>query len=70
MSGVVGEMLKAAGDVWVRLITDLLNAFIRVGTVPDDRLKSVIVKFIKYLQRSHIDRSDNESDVESFEGFD
>lgn len=32
-SGVVAEILKAAGDVGVRLVTTLLNAIIRVGSV-------------------------------------
>lgn len=40
-------MLKAAGDMGVRLVTELLNAITREGSVSDDWLKSVIVKVYK-----------------------
>lgn len=44
---MVAEMLKAAEDEGVRLVTDLLNAIIREGSVLDDWLKSVIVYIYK-----------------------
>jgi len=35
-SSIVGEMLKASGDVGVRLVTRLLNAVIKEDRIPDD----------------------------------
>lgn len=46
-SGIVAEMLKAAGDIGVRMMTDLANVVIRECSVPDDWLKSVIINIYK-----------------------
>ena len=35
-SGVVSDMLKASGSDGVRWVTDLCNAVVRDGKIPDD----------------------------------
>src|SRR5664279_6408740 len=42
-SGVVAEMLKAAGDVGIQLMTDLCNAVVTEGKIPQDWRKSWMV---------------------------
>jgi hypothetical protein len=46
-SGVVGEMLKAAGDVGVQWMTDLCNAVVLEGKIPEDWRKSWMVNVYK-----------------------
>lgn len=46
-SGVVGEMLKASGDVGVKWVTALCNAIIKEGKIPDDWKKSWMVNVYK-----------------------
>src|SRR5207249_1794847 len=42
-SGVVSEMIKAAGEAGVRWMTDLFNQVIAEGKIPDDWRKSLMV---------------------------
>jgi hypothetical protein len=46
-SGVGAEMLKASGDVGVKWVTDLCNAIIQEGKIPDDWKKSWMVNVYK-----------------------
>ena len=46
-SGVVTEMLKAAGDVGVQWMTDLCNSVMTEGHIPDDWTKSTLVPLYK-----------------------
>ena len=46
-TGVVAEMLKAAGDEGVRWMTDLCNVIVREGKVPADWSKSWMVSIYK-----------------------
>ena len=46
-TGVVSEMLKAAGDGGVRWMTDLCNAVVKEGKIPDDWCKSWMVSIYK-----------------------
>jgi len=46
-SGVVGEMLKAAGDVGIQWMTDLCNAVVSEGKIPEDWRKSWMVSVYK-----------------------
>jgi hypothetical protein len=46
-TGVVAEMLKASGDGGVRWMTDLCNAVVKEGTIPNDWCKSWIVSVYK-----------------------
>jgi hypothetical protein len=46
-TGVVAEMLKAAGDEGVQWMTDLCNAIISEGKIPEDWKKSWMVKVYK-----------------------
>ena len=46
-SGVVGEMLKAAGDVGIQWMTDLCNAVVLEGKIPEDWRKSWMVSVYK-----------------------
>jgi hypothetical protein len=46
-SGVVAEMMKAAGDVGIRWMTDLFNVIVREGNIPDDWCKSWMVSIYK-----------------------
>src|SRR5450755_4167646 len=46
-SGVVAEMLKAAGDVGVQWMTDLCNAVVREGRIPEDWSRSWMVSIYK-----------------------
>jgi len=46
-SGVLAEMLKAAGDVGVQWVTDLCNAIVKEGRIPDDWRKSWMVSVYK-----------------------
>lgn len=34
-----------SGDIGIRMVTDMINTIIKEGTVPDDWLKSVTVKY-------------------------
>jgi len=43
LNGVVGEMLKAAGDVGIQWMTDLCNAVVSEGRIPADWKKSWMV---------------------------
>ena len=45
-SGVVAEMLKAAGDVGIQWITDLCNAVVTEGKIPQDWRKSWMVSVL------------------------
>ena len=46
-SGVVSEMLKAAGEDGVEWVTDLCNAVVREGKIPEDWKKSWLVTVYK-----------------------
>jgi hypothetical protein len=46
-SGLVAEMLKAAGEIGVQLLTDLFNAVVKEGKVPADWSKSWVVSVYK-----------------------
>ena len=46
-SGIVAEMLKAAGDAGVRMMNSLTNSFVKEGRVPDDWLRSVLINIFK-----------------------
>ena len=46
-SGVVGEMLKASGDVGIQWVTDLCNSIVQEGRVPNDWKKSWMVNVYK-----------------------
>jgi len=46
-SGLVAEMLKASGNVGVQWVTDLCNAIVREGKVPNDWKKSWMVTVYK-----------------------
>ena len=46
-SDVVGEMLKAAGDVGIQWMTDLCNAVVSEGKIPEDWRKSWMVSVYK-----------------------
>ena len=46
-SGVVEEMLKAAGDIGVQWVADLCNAVLREGRIPTDWTKSWMVSVYK-----------------------
>ena len=46
-SGVLAEMLKASGDVGVQWVSDLCNAIIYEGKIPNDWKKSWMVKIYK-----------------------
>ena len=46
-SGLVAEMLKASGDVGVQWVTDLCNAIVQEGKVPNDWKKSWMVNVYK-----------------------
>ncbi|HXJ94687.1 MAG TPA: reverse transcriptase domain-containing protein [Terriglobia bacterium] len=46
-TGVVAEMLKAAGDVGIQWMTDLCNAVVVEGKIPDDWKKSWMVSVYK-----------------------
>ena len=43
-SGIVPEMIKAAGELGLEMIADLLNQIIREGVVPAEWELSTIVK--------------------------
>jgi len=46
-SGVVADMIKAAGEGGVRWITDICNLVIKEGRVPDDWSKSHVISVFK-----------------------
>ena len=46
-NGGVGEMLKAAGDVGIQWMTDLCNAVVSEGKIPEDWRKSWMVSVYK-----------------------
>ena len=46
-SGVVAEMLNAAGESGMAWITDICNLIIKEGTIPEDWKKSWIVSIYK-----------------------
>src|SRR2546426_13004 len=46
-SGVVTEMLKAAGEIVIEWMTDLFNAVVREGKVPVDWCKSWMISIYK-----------------------
>src|SRR5207245_3229491 len=46
-SGVVTEMLKAAGEIVIEWMTDLFNAVVREGKVPADWCKSWMISIYK-----------------------
>ena len=46
-TGVVSEMMKAAGGFGSRWMTDLINNIVKEGFVPDDRRKSILVPVYK-----------------------
>ena len=42
----MGEMLKAAGDVGIQWMTDLCNAVVSEGKIPEDWRKSCMVTLV------------------------
>ena len=46
-TGVVSEMMKAAGGFGSRWMTDLINNIVKEGCIPDDWRKSVLVPVYK-----------------------
>ena len=46
-TGVAAEMLKAAGESGIRWMTDLLNAVVKKGNIPEDWSKSWMVSIYK-----------------------
>ena len=46
-TGVVSEMMKAAGGFGSRLMTDLINNIVKEGCIPDDLRKSILVPVYK-----------------------
>jgi len=48
-SGVVADMLKAAGDTGTRWITNICNRVIKEGRIPEDRCKSWMVNVYKEM---------------------
>ena len=46
-TGVVSEMMKAAGGFGSRWMTDLINNIVKEGCIPDDRRKSSLVPVYK-----------------------
>ena len=46
-SGVVADMLKAAGEAGTRWITDICNRVVKEGRIPDDWCKSWMVNVYK-----------------------
>lgn len=46
-SGVVAEMLKAAGEAGVQWVTDLCNSIVKEGRIPDDWKKSWLLCLYK-----------------------
>ena len=47
MSGLVTEILKASGDIGLKLVSNMINVIIYECTVRDYQLKSVIVNVYK-----------------------
>ena len=46
-TGVVSEMMKAAGGFGLRWMTDLINNIVKEGCIPDDWRKSILVPVYK-----------------------
>ena len=46
-SGIVAEMLKAAGDAGVQLVTSLANSIVKYGSIPIDWEESFIINLYK-----------------------
>ena len=46
-SGVAAEILKAAPDICLKIIADLMNAIIREAKVPADWSDNIIVNLFK-----------------------
>ena len=46
-TGVVSEMMKAAGGFGSRWMTDLINNIVKEGYIPDDWRKSILVLVYK-----------------------
>ena len=46
-TGVVSEMMKAAGDFGSRWMTDLINNIVKEDCIPDDWRKSILVPVYK-----------------------
>ena len=46
-TGVVSEMMKAAGGFGSRWMTDLINSIVKEGCIPDDWRKSILVSVYK-----------------------
>ena len=46
-TGVVSEMMKAAGGFGSRWMTDLINNIVKEGCIPDDWRKSILVPVYK-----------------------
>ena len=46
-TGVVSEMMKAAGGFGSRWMTDLINNIVKEGYIPDDCRKSILVPVYK-----------------------
>ena len=46
-TGVVSEMMKAAGGFGSRWMTDLINNIVKEGYIPDDWRKSILVHVYK-----------------------
>ena len=67
-SGVVADMLKAAGDDGTRWMTELCNAVVRDGKIPKDWSRSWLVNVYKgremhwnvLLQRNKVGRTCHE----------
>ena len=46
-TGIIAEMLKAAGNAGIDLVTSLVNAIIRDGCIPEDWEKSFVINLYK-----------------------
>ena len=53
LTGVAAEMLKASGESGVRWMTDLLNAVIKKGNIPEDWSQSWMVSIYEYIKEMH-----------------
>ena len=74
-SGVTAEMLQAAGEAGIRWVTEICNAILKEGKVPEDWERSWIVSVYKgkgdalecgFIQRNKTPGSGNEGDGKSY----
>ena len=57
-SGVVGDMLKAAGDEGTKWMTELCNVVVRDGKIPKDWSRSWLVNVYKGEMHWHVARTE------------